>query len=57
MNCFICQEKMQCYDDAVDEHLRADWLRCPNCKSHAEIIYGDGGKVIERVTWTRDHKP
>lgn len=54
MECFTCHEKMQCYDDAVDERLRVDWLVCPRCKSKAEIIYGGNGKYIKKVTWKRD---
>lgn len=52
VKCFTCDTyTMKCYDDAVDEFLRADWFKCTTCGSKAEIIYGDGGKFIKKVTW------
>lgn len=54
MECFTCHEKMKCYDDINEIHVRINWLACPRCKSKAEIVYGKNGKYIEKVTWKRD---
>lgn len=51
MKCFTCQTTMVCYNDVNEISKRIDFLKCPNCRSNADIIYGNNGEYISRVDW------
>lgn len=55
MKCINCGEEMKCCDDVNNSGFRVDWLKCPNCKSEAEIIYKNNGS-INKLTWKRKDK-
>lgn len=53
MKCITCKTEMKCVNDVCDVGARIDWEECPKCSSKAEIIYGNGGEYIKKVTWER----
>ena len=53
MKCITCKTVMKCIDDVNGASVRIDWLECPKCKSQAEVVFGQNGKYIEKVTWNR----
>lgn len=54
MKCITCKTKMKCEDDINEISIRVDFEYCPKCGSVAEIVYGNNGEYVEKVTWKRD---
>lgn len=44
---------MKCVNDVNEILVRIDWEECPKCGSKCEIIYGNNGEYIKKVTWDR----
>lgn len=53
MKCITCKTKMICIDDVNDISVRIDLEECPECKSIAEIHYGENGRYVEKIIWER----
>ena len=54
MECFTCHDRMECVDDINEAVVRLDLLRCKRCGSEATVTYGQNGKYIAKVEWSRD---
>ena len=53
MKCITCKTEMKCFDDVNEISTRIDWLKCPKCKSTAEVTFGGHGEYIAKVIWDR----
>ena len=53
MKCLTCKTEMVCVNDVNDISVRIDFVECPKCGSHADIIYGNNGEYISEVLWKR----
>ena len=53
IRCVRCGEPMKNYDDINNCAVRIDFMSCPLCQSKAVVTYGDHGRYVDKVEWTR----